>query len=857
MNAQYVCIRCRPLLACSSLQVRRAGFVSLGRLVENEHTELAPQHDRKESGERKLGKPTQYRQRRDDKLLEDLFTSSRRRTQFSSRGDVAENDGNARSVHDVPARQLIDEQIATLKHRMHVQKVPIPELWKDFRQLVGSTAWQLMQSEAGGREEVVCSAEQLDVFRDILLQVACVRSPESHRQAIPSITKAIKLYQEQGLMRNWFDQILWKFISRYLRLSPDFFRNHRKASAAANGVANHVLMEIVQIWQMLTDESAGPSTMSSNIGPDSTARKRRWSALRAIDRESESLPSNISERLPECWHRHRSTSQGNTGLTVATIMTVDILSRMKKTDPSYFLTRLDAEPLLEFLSRLIQGGSIQRSIIMDSMQRESIPRPVAEEIIRKWQTINVTVVENPAIANVLTEGQAVAKERKISFAPPPGCSSELRRATQNADSVQITNLWREFQEQVHSKSLEEGTCNELFAQFISAFFTARRQSDAVEVWNFMVSTGHQPTLSHWNSMLKGCTNARDITSLREVWNNMHSARIKPDISTWSIWIQGLMACKALRQGLQALDDLGKIWKSEKTIDYGLLPTIAPVQAALNGLAARDNMRLADTVLAWAKTHSIRLDTQTYNIILRPAVRSNDQDKVQSILNEMSTKNCHPDIATFTIMLNGLLSNPSSTFHSQSPAQQQAAVLSILRDVEQHGLKASKYTYSTILDGLLDPKVSNIPAAHAVLQHMAQNRIRASPHVYTILVTHYFSLSPPDLPAIDSLLRRIQLEGTPLDPVFYDRMIEQYAWVGETEKMLLMLRRMPEQGKSPGWMALLACLRALVEAREWESVADLVRDVEREGGLLRHGNGPWRGKDDFWELVQEVKHEAGL
>lgn len=358
-------------------------------------------------------------------------------------------------------------------------------------------------------------------------------------------------------------------------------------------------------------------------------------------------------------------------------------------------------------------------------------------------------------------------------------------------------------------------------------------------------------------MLTGSTAARDITSLREIWNNMLSAGIKPDMSTWSAWIHGLMACKDWRQGLQALEDLGKIWKSEQTSEDRLLPSTEPVRAALNGLAVSNNINLADTVLSWAKAHSLPLDTQTYNIILRPAVRSNNEDKVQSILEEMTTNACHPDIATFTIMLNGLLSNRANAFHSQSPSQQQSAVLSLLQDVERQGLKANKYTYTTILDGLLDPKVHNIPAAQAVLQHMAQNHIRASPHVYTILITHYFSLTPPDLPAIDSLLLRTKLEKTPLDPVFYDRVIEHYAAIGETEKMLLMLRRMPDEGKSPGWLALLACLRALVQAGEWESVADLVRDVERQDGVLRHGSGLWRGKDDFWALVEEVKEEAGL
>ena len=860
MKAPYVCTRCRPLLAFSGYQVRRAGFVSLGRLLENQQNELAPQQERTKSGERKPDRPTRYRQRREDQLLENLFTSSRgHRAEISSRRDGTHSDKRLESVHVVPARQLVDEQIATLKHRMHVQKVFTVELWKDCQQLLRSSVWQQMQSEAGGREEVVFPAEQLDVFRDILLQVALVLSPEPHRQAIPYITNAVNLYREHSLMRDWWDQILCKSLFSYMQLSPVYFsRNYRKeASHAAGQLASRVLAETVQIWKMLANECGEPSTMSPVIGPQSVARKSRWRALPAIDRKSGSLPSNISERISECWPRCPGASQENTGMTVATIMTVDILSRIRNADEPYFLSRLDAEPLFEFLSCLVQGGSIQWSTAIEYLQRESVPRSVAEKIARGWKTINVNVIEGPSIKRVPIEAQAAAKEPRTSFGTSLGLSSDLRRATKNADSAQTANLWRKFQEQVHSESLQEGPRNEIFAQFLSAFFTARRQSEAVEVWNFMVSTGHQPTLNHWNSMLTGCTAARDITSLREIWNKMRSAGIKPDMSTWSAWIHGLMACKDWRQGLQALDDLDEIWKSEETSEDRLVPSIAPVRAALNGLAVSNNMELADTVLSWAKARSLPLDTQTYNIILRPAVRSNNEAKVQSILDEMTTTGCHPDIATFTIMLNGLLGNRASRFHSQSPAQQQSAVLALLHDVERHGLRATPHTYSTMLDGLLDPQVNNIPAAHAVLQHMTAHRIPPSPHVHTILVTHYFAQDSPDLPAVDALLRRLQRDNSPLDPFFYDRVLELYARAAETEKMLLVLRRLPALGKSPGWLALLACLRALVAAREWESVADLVRDVEHENGLLRHGTSAWRGKDAFWHLVDEVKQQGLL
>ena len=75
---------------------------------------------------------------------------------------------------------------------------------------------------------------------------------------------------------------------------------------------------------------------------------------------------------------------------------------------------------------------------------------------------------------------------------------------------------------------------------------------------------------------------------------------------------------------------------------------------------------------------------------------------------------------------------------------------------------------------------------------------------------------------------------------------------------MVLRRMPESGMTPGWIALTACLEVLVHGAEWDLVRDLVRDVEDMNGLFKHGPPMrWRGKDAFWEIVREVRERGVL
>ncbi|KAK4693946.1 hypothetical protein P7C71_g3548, partial [Lecanoromycetidae sp. Uapishka_2] len=271
----------------------------------------------------------------------------------------------------------------------------------------------------------------------------------------------------------------------------------------------------------------------------------------------------------------------------------------------------------------------------------------------------------------------------------------------------------------------------------------------------------------------------------------------------------------------------------------------PVHAVLSALILTQRSEHNPTVIAWAESQGLQLTTYTFNILLRPLVRSGNQEHIASHLAQMQSHDCPPDVITFTIILNGLVSNPTSTFHSLSPPEQEHTILAMLSEMESHSIPSNTRTYSTLLNGLVgktDPKkaaqtIPNIPAARTILAHMAKRIIAPSPHIYTILITHYFSLTPPDLPAIDSLWASIRHGGqlSNLDPIFYDRLIEGYANIDEYEKALAFLRRMPEQGKTPGWFALSKLVQSLSRVGEWELCEQLVHDVEDvESGLFRHG-----------------------
>lgn len=902
MIAPYVCARCRQKILGAS-QRRASSFVSLGKLVRQEpipaRTITQPDSNIFADSVKLEGlephptadpaseavKPTpdnrryhpiflaakglKVRKEEGKDTLEDLFSSNLHKVQAAAEQAIA--------LTKPPARQLVQEDIATLGHKYYKQNCSLKVIWGLCLDLFRSKQWQDLQKEAVDGKGVELEPQYMSVFQGFLLDVTSSRAQNSatNRYSVPP-GEIMKRYLYYGILKDWSDKVLWRQLGTYIERY--IYPNSRTWNLRASeiGVPTTVLEELMLVWWVFVLKNGEPSKFSRNgfyRGPLQPSSKLlvpklegmyRWPGLTSSHREDSAgqpLPADIVERFARLWPRYHGTHQQTYALCMAMIVTYDILEQRKARLERPDLLLTNSEPFIQALAKLVQGCKVNQELAADFLEAQGFARELGTKIMQRWRIhgvdIDVDVVEDDILnSSVSTGGVQVSSPTSLGNPAMTNINIKLLRARGSQDAAFMSQLWKQFQELTSSENPESEQKEDLYSNFLTSFFAVRLQHRAVEVWNYMINNNHKPSQKHWHAMLAGCSTAKDLLSLREIWANMISARVEPDTEMWTTWINGLMVCGDWQGGVQALDTLGKLWRDPSN-NQRLQPSLPPIRATLSGLVAHRRHGLTPRIHQFAKSHGLTYDTQTYNILLRPAVRAGDDTAVQALFAEMRASNNQPDIATFTIILNGLLSNPSSPFLLQAPVEQQATVFSILDDMERTGLQANTFTYSTILDGLLRPEIFNVEAATAVMQHMASHNVKASPHVYTILITHYFSLNPPNLSAIASLLQRAKLEKVSLDPIFYGRMIENYARVGETEKMLMILKRMPEEGKSPGWMALLACLRVLVQEGEWEAVRDLVRDVESEEGLFRHGNGAWKGKDAFWELVKEVREGGHL
>lgn len=904
MNTSYVCLRCSRQLFRWKYQRRNSGFVSLGQLVGQDHDRrTTPQEVPLVNGgptatkEPRRKKPLTYSQSYQeqrkpkgvDKVLETLFASNSENKQVERRSRYSRTpkapDANAAAIERLKLERSMQDRLRELHNKLIRGTAALPDIWRDCQILLGEKDWNRHDNVTtdNGPKHVDYSSTSPDMpgssrmFGDIIVAI-CQKQRFKIDSQTYTTTDAVKVYMKYGVMRSHWHHVLWCQLGHVLQLR---YQSIDKTQEAASGARIRALMdEILALWALYMGRSGQyPSSVSVPFSRKSNEVDDKMST-------SEPFSTYVPEQL-----QIRSTND----ITVAAAMTLDCLRAVGMAAPL---------PITGLFDQFGQALKRNRSIARKCLLQAGVSSEVTEKALEGWEPR-----KSPGPARMLGPAQKFVKSTALK-APVDASQvkrldwsekgrltrlADLEKVSQRSDTESALILWRQFQAHLQANESDDkaNSIDQLYTRFLRLFWELRRHDSAVEVWNHMVNSGRLPNQRHWNAMLTGCIVAKDVESLRMIWTNMLRSGTPPDINTWTTYIHGLIDCYKWEEGLKALEHLGRIWKSAPPLtvpdtaadmmkktstadetmstkkpkdDTVLRPTLSPVNAALSALIHINKRSLLPRVLAWAQSHRIPLTTQTYNILLRPLVRHGSQADIQAHLQQMANANCKPDVATFSIILNGLVSNPTSTFHTLPPEVQESTITSILADMSRQGVEPNSFTYGTLLDGLLTPgskelshdHTPNVPAARTVLAHMAARGIYPSPHIYTILITHYFTRRPvPDLPAISSLWSSIRHSGqlSKLDNIFYDRLIEGYADIDEVEEALKFLRLVPEEGKSPGWVTLSRVLRALVRAREWGWVAELVDDVEREGGLLRHGHRgkrPGRYEAEFWALVEELR-----
>jgi len=464
----------------------------------------------------------------------------------------------------------------------------------------------------------------------------------------------------------------------------------------------------------------------------------------------------------------------------------------------------------------------------------------------------------------------------------------IGRAVEDHNAVRVDALWKESHLAFQAGGASEAGSipSNVYAHFLMAYMALKRPNQAIDVWNEMIQSGSPATLGAWDSMLKGCGKARDPKSIEAMWQRMIESGIKPDTQVWATRIHGLTTSGYWESGIHAFRTMIKNWvvAVQQNHPHGRAPELAllgdmdgipkPNTQCLNSLVlglarGRKHEQLAE-VISWAKSIGIKADIYTFNPLFRTALNDGEIELAMRVLQQMGGLGVKPDIASFTMLLEALfreVDTPSgldiskravsvSTTNAPNSTDKHEAAMQIFKAMEQAGIEANAWSFSTLINGLLKGSpltgTGNIRAAHTVLTYMSERSIPMSSQIYTTLLTYHFSVNSPDLAAIESLWNRARADRHVfLDTVFFDRLIEGLAGANEIGRMMTALGQAGKRGKIPGWITMKEVISALGRIGDWDRIEEVLAGVRLEEQANKDDLRARKGRLDFWDLVASM------
>lgn len=732
---------------------------------------------------------------------------------------------------------------------------------------------------------------QLEIFDTTLIRILGeVISNASSRTLVPPPAKVLNMFKEAGLLRR---SVLVKILRlQVMKILQRMRRCKDESHPGPNALTPlaTMLSDVLSVWDecRLNPQSLRRSDAhyTQNLNDEICYEPM---AVRSHEMEQAQAKDDVCMRLRQWTPRIHSSCIIPMAVTAVVAQSILVSGSMLE-------DMRTARHLWKRLEILTTRGSIEERHFVDFFEDAEVSEYALATVKGTCETkdLRLTIRKGDETATRFAADQTAMRDEFVSkFQDTDSISidrigSEIKSAMSKADTGKTTALWRICMTQIEQGAMRDEAGQEVLCQLTHACFTLRRSDLAIKIYNAIRKSGITPTLGYWRVIFIGCLRDRDAASMAGFWSKMEELGVSADVAMWTARIQTLILGGMWRQGLEALVELCEKWKRDSSRRAQIpdlnapefdtpaftapISPLSPLKAALSSLRSIDRHELVAKLFTWAKAKLLPIDTITFNILLESRLRNTTDDKdVHAILADMRVHSCKPDLGTYTVILNGILCNASSDFHRKGSNEQTSFLLGMLDQMERQNIIPDERTYSTIFHGLLRGSTSgkgctDLVAARAVLDRMtlaaASKQVSPSSPIFTSFMTHYFSLHPPDLLAVSSLWNSINASRevrSCLDAVFYDKMIVDYAKIGDVEKMLYFLRTMVNERRSPGYLALLAVLRKLVESREWDAIVKLVRDVEGGPGkgLLRYRQGPTKGKYEFWKLVERCRDEGYL
>ncbi|KAG8528967.1 uncharacterized protein KY384_006656 [Bacidia gigantensis] len=634
-----------------------------------------------------------------------LAKSSKPSTGYQVAKDEEKRRDSQRSLEsgsdDDKACDAMMDELSKLNSLRKKNKLPFETIWTSVLGIIESETWRQLAASKNLKEH-----KGDRIFLGVLLEIAKRGYIMVDEKKITA-KDVIIIYRKHAAFKPWWPVILWMQL-RSLVETPTLGLSTPPTQVAFA----EKLSGLIKIWALYFESYRSKSSYwdryMSGTGQIFEQEIERVSeaGLKPVEvsEEFENLPLALGARFGQLFGFGKNKPRFQPIALVAIFSLHFLELHMDKLENDQVI--LDAALTLRNSFRILEKNSAwDYESVRHHLRGVGTSRQDLEAAKAEWLGLSAQGSRNSPMSNVARRSPRVyfwtghnidrwfARANRLSSTEPPGIKDVIR-------------FWHFSKDKLEKEQLEDPEIRDkIFARLFKLFFEVNRNDEAIEVWNYMLSSGVRPTKIHWTAMLAGCGRVRDLESMQGIWSNMLNSKFEPDNETWTAYIHGIVRAGQSQQGLALLEQLSHDWRSKiKSIQ----PSLGPVHGAMSAIHTLNRGRNSiidfhKLVLNWARSQGLQPETFTYNIMLKTINLSATTDELQSHLKAMAEDNCKPDIITYTLILKGLVGSYKSPFFSLSEKDQVAAINSVLQSLSTNNMYPSPHTYSTLLFGLLDSR----------------------------------------------------------------------------------------------------------------------------------------------------------
>lgn len=869
MSSPYICITCRRTI--SHLR-RNKSFqwhskAAFNSLIGTSQTSAKDQHERDERDEADSTRGFRVSETRDNRSLPPVTRHATKEPVDALESmfeDTLKRQSNVQpSSYRASFPQQTSCSVIALEHAEKLQKMlrgrhPIGDCWAFFVEHFGPTAWN--------NGTVSRTSWPATLKSEVPILVGLIREKRKEmplRDDLPPFSEVIRITFELGLLRG----------AQWTRIIIILLQ-HIQDVGVTTVEGLQLVIELLKSWNIVCRKRRYQMEGKKKPVPEIISSASDWSnlpvhSMRSVYIEQTNYGIQGAFGLLTAQFSRGQTFQ----VPLLALGTLSILLELERSGISPHIVR-NAQPFMSQISALI--NICEMSLIDTAQFFRFLPESLFNLVKDNWSNIKGFADEQKQKLNLPKTFDFKVHENERS----QSLHKKVGEAFSRRDVSELDQLWLHAQKlPFYIPTADDGSdigyrpnhltpafCN----YFILCFMGLKQQPRAIDVWNHMIQKDITPDLGAWDALLNGAKIARDPEALEHVWAMMMASGTVPDVTCWTTRISGLIHCYKTEEGIRALDEMSRLWlaavqrkhphftveNAKKThaskfenVLGAVRPTIATVNATVSGLIKRQDGKAATRVLAWADSWGIIPDVQTFNSILSQIVRAGHVDKTPELLKAMEARGIQADAATFIT----IVEQSFADIDALTPEEQIEATNNIFQVMEGMKITPNLMLYGKIIHLLLKNVPVDTRPVSEVTARMAAQNLTPSTYIYTIFLDYYFALSPPNFNSINTLIERVNQTVGSVDHIFWDRLIEGYARVGETSSAMFYLGKIQKSKQFTSWHTMRTLLMALVENDEWELARELVDNVGVDtGGPIDEEAKGVEGQHKFWALARQLE-----